>query len=117
MKLAKTFRLYPELVARLERHARRQRRSLTAVVEAALDKYLAVAEESANGALGAVTGEANPRKEVDLAQWLSRRTGVPKAICLRHLELGRITVDGEVHRGPSIAKDAVGQVRLDGNPV
>lgn len=113
MKLAKTFRLRPDIVARLERYARRQRRSLTAVVEAALDTYLAVAEEGRNGRPADPPAPA----EVDLARYLSERTGIPRALCVSYRESGRVTVDGVTHRGHAVAPDALKQVRLDGELV
>lgn len=131
VKTTKTFRFPPELAARLERHARVQRRSMTAVVEQALDKHLAVAEEGAtrpNGRSGdtpaspapssvtAPTGHSAP-PETDLAQYLSRRSGIPRALCVNHLKAGRVTIDGLVFRGLTVDGDALGQVRLDGEVV
>lgn len=51
----------------------------------------------------------------DLPTWLSGRTGIPRALCRRHVKAGRVTVDGEVYVEETIQTDRLLHVvTLDG---
>lgn len=52
---------------------------------------------------------------VDIAAWLSGRTGIPKALCRRHVRSGRVVVDGRIYREDTAPADyLLLPVTLDG---
>lgn len=126
MKVSKTFRMDPALAGRLERHARREQVSLTSVVEDGLDRLLSAAEEGGTVVSGdpARDASASPppsstvsNGEIDLPGWISGKSGLPRAICQRYVEAGRVSVGGVEFHGETVPVEALPVVRLDGTLV
>jgi hypothetical protein len=74
--------------------------------------------DSLPGRSGPSEPSSGPEAGVDLATWLSGRTGIPRALVARDVARGRVRVRGEpttAERVPGPLRD--GEVELDGRPV
>lgn len=63
------------------------------------------------------SGEAPKPEVVDLAVWLSERTGRPRSICRMRLSQGAVSLDGERWLELSAPADRLGSVTFDGESV
>ncbi len=116
-KVPRSFRLPAGLVERLDEVAEERRCDRTWLVEEALSRYLVTGGEGSGasvstGATAAGQAPPDPSERVDLAEWLSERTGDPVAVCRAKVSAGRVRVD----HAPWTSSE-VSRARLERAPV
>lgn len=124
-KIPRTFRLPADLDRELADVSVDRGVDKTAVVVQALRVHLAAGEGPAAAAVTASPSHAGKEQVppepltglVDLAKWLSGRTGLPHALCVQYVKRGRVTVNGRKWTRPSVPKESLGDIALDGEPL
>lgn len=121
-KVALSARVSPVVKAGVEAAGKLPGSNQSRVVEDALRKYLRLGEVGQAATAGADSSAiatvssppaASPR--VDLADWLGRKTGAPRALMAARIRAGRVKVDGLVQLEQYVDRDdRAHRVELDG---
>lgn len=112
-------RLPVELHKALDDHKTMTGEDKSDVIRRGIEQILGIETEyRATDHLNRLLRRSNERptaaETVELAAWLSGRTGMPRALMRQRITRGRVTVDGEVFTGDRLEKDRLQNVSLDG---
>lgn len=98
-------RVPAEVKQRFRARARREGMSQSQLLEALLRARVVLPAPAPREREPTTVAAPEPAVEVDLALWLSGRTGVPAVLTARALAGGRVTVGGKTYRNQTIARE------------